>query len=116
MGVSSRNTPRNRFGIQNNLTTNKMKFYFAYKKLEKTVSPQFEVRKNKVYPTVQNKNLGSRGRALPWYEIKKGRLYSTTFHPEGRKTMPLYEIRNDKVHTTVFHPKPNIKPVFTIKQ
>ena len=93
-----------------------MKLYSADKKINMSSSPQFEVRKNKVYPTMHNPDAINASRALPWFEIKGDKMYSTIHSPIGHKVMPIYEIRNDLVHTTVYHPKYVMGAVYKIRK
>ena len=69
---------------------------------------------SKVYKTV-NHPVGYY--ALPWFEIKDGKIYSTPCNPEGYiATYPVFEIKDNKIYTTPHHPQGlHIYPWFEIR-
>ena len=91
-----------------------MQFYNSLASRKDTLHPQFEVRGDKVYPTMYNKEAGSKV-ALPWYQIKGNNIHATSFHPEGHNPAPLYEIRGNDIHTTLYHPAHQPLPVMHIR-
>ncbi len=91
-----------------------MEFYHSTFSNKDTTHPQFEVRNNKVYATIHNKDAGG-NRSMPWYEIKGNNIHPTAFNPHGHDTRPMYEIRGNEVHTTLHNPNHSQMPVFSIK-
>ena len=91
-----------------------MQFYNSVFSKKDTLHPQFEVRDNKVYPTLYNKEAGAHT-ALPWYEIKGNNIHTTTFNPQGHDVRPMYEIRGNDIHTTLYHSAHQPMPVMHIR-
>jgi hypothetical protein len=92
-----------------------MQFYHTTFAGKDTVHPQFEVRNNKVYATIYNKDAGEK-RSLPWYEIKGNNIHTTAYNPQGHDIRPMYEIRGSEVHTTPHNPNYSHTPVFNIRK
>lgn len=92
-----------------------MQFYHSSFGNKDTLHPQFEVRNNKVYATVYNKEAMGKT-ALPWYEIKGNNIHTTTYNPNGHDIRPMYQIHGDSVHTTLHNPNHTNSPVFKIKR
>jgi len=93
-----------------------MQFYHTtFTNNKDTVHPQFEVRNNKIYATVYNKEAGGKT-SLPWYEIKGNNIHTTTYHPQGHDIRPMYEIRGNEVHTSLYNPNHSHTPIFNIKK
>lgn len=43
----------------------------------------------------------------PIYQVRDGKAFSTSFHPDGASEHATFEIRGDKVFTTAHHPAHN---------
>jgi hypothetical protein len=79
------------------------------------IHPQYEVKNNKVYATLYNKEMAGHNRSMPIYEIKGKDIHRTAFHPEGHSVTPVFEIRGGNIHTTIHNSAHTPMPVFRIK-
>ena len=92
-----------------------MQFYHTSYGKKDVTHPQFEVRDNKVYATVHNKE--AQGKlSMPWYEIKGNNIHSTSFNPHGHDIRPMFQISGNEVYTTAHNPNHSNAPVFNIKK
>ncbi len=92
-----------------------MQFYHTTYTNKEVNHPQFEVRGDKVYATVHNKEAVGK-LSQPWYEIKGNNIHSTAYNPQGHDVRPMFQIAGDQVYTTVHNPHHTNAAVFNIKK